>query len=164
MRCKPLFVLLVALLAWAGAAVAQPAWMQCPAGTQFWVGWEGTYLGQPSAQAHCDEVAAAYGIAPTWQGYPSIFYKGGACVFWTSPHKYTFDYPVDLCATESSGGGGSGTGGTATLDIPVLNLSASDGALIAGAILALWAVGYSFRVLIQVLRKTDGDPQTIESE
>lgn len=34
-------------------------------------------------------------------------------------------------------------------------LTASDGALIAGAILAVWATGYAFRVLIRVLNETD---------
>lgn len=35
---------------------------------------------------------------------------------------------------------------------PFYSLSADEGALIAGAILALWAVGYAFRVLIQFLK------------
>lgn len=34
----------------------------------------------------------------------------------------------------------------------ILQLSAADGALIAGSILALWAVGYAFRVLIKFLK------------
>jgi hypothetical protein len=38
---------------------------------------------------------------------------------------------------------------------PWIQLTTGDGALIAGAILAVWAVGYSFRVLIKVLKHTD---------
>jgi len=34
-------------------------------------------------------------------------------------------------------------------------LTLADGALIAGAILAVWATGYAFRVLIRVLKHTD---------
>ena len=41
---------------------------------------------------------------------------------------------------------------TQALANPFFSLSLADGALIAGAILALWAVGYVFRVLIQFLK------------
>lgn len=42
--------------------------------------------------------------------------------------------------------------------LPVLSLSASEGAAISGAVLLIWAVGWGFRVLIQTLRNTDGNP------
>ena len=37
------------------------------------------------------------------------------------------------------------------LSLPPLQLSASEGALIAGAVLAVWAVGWAFRMLIRAL-------------
>ena len=41
--------------------------------------------------------------------------------------------------------------------LPVLSLSAEEGAAISGAVLLIWAVGWGFRVLIQTLRNTDGN-------
>ena len=41
--------------------------------------------------------------------------------------------------------------------VPVLNLSTEDGALISGAVLLIWGVGWGFRALIQTLRHTDGN-------
>lgn len=46
------------------------------------------------------------------------------------------------------------------LSLPPLQLDVVDGAAIAGAVLAVWAVGWAFRVLIQVLRDTDGNSST----
>lgn len=48
------------------------------------------------------------------------------------------------------------------LSLPPLQLSTAEGALIASAILAIWAVGWGFRMLIQTLN-TDGKP-TSESD
>lgn len=39
---------------------------------------------------------------------------------------------------------------------PLLNLDTADGALIAGAVLAVWAVGFGIRALIQTLKTSDG--------
>jgi len=39
---------------------------------------------------------------------------------------------------------------------PVLSLTPQEGGVIAGAILAVWAVGFVFRVLIRLIRDTDG--------
>lgn len=50
-----------------------------------------------------------------------------------------------------------------TLDVPVLNLDTEGGALIAGAILAVWAVGFGVRALIKVLN-IDGVSSNSESE
>ena len=36
-------------------------------------------------------------------------------------------------------------------DIPPLQLDTADGAAIAGAVLAIWAIGFGFRALIRVL-------------
>lgn len=41
------------------------------------------------------------------------------------------------------------------LSIPPLQLDAAEGAAIAGAVLAIWAIGWAFRMLIQTLN-TDG--------
>lgn len=41
--------------------------------------------------------------------------------------------------------------------LPVLSLSAEEGAAISGAVLLIWAVGWGCRVLIQTLRNTDGN-------
>jgi len=49
-----------------------------------------------------------------------------------------------------------------TLDVPLLNLDAEGGALIAGAILAVWAMGYGIRSVIRALN-SDG-VSTSESE
>ena len=43
------------------------------------------------------------------------------------------------------------------LSLPPLQLDAADGASIASAILAIWAVGWAFRVLIRMLKTTDGN-------
>lgn len=50
-----------------------------------------------------------------------------------------------------------------TLDVPILNLDELAGAQIAGAILAVWAVGFCFRALIRVLN-IDGKTSNFESE
>ncbi|WP_059441205.1 hypothetical protein [Comamonas sp. E6] len=46
--------------------------------------------------------------------------------------------------------------------LPVLNLTAEEGAAISGAVLLVWAAGWAFRVLIQTLRDTDGNHQSEE--
>lgn len=43
------------------------------------------------------------------------------------------------------------------LSLPPLQLTAEEGAAIASAILAIWAVGWGLRVLIQTLKNTDGN-------
>ena len=48
------------------------------------------------------------------------------------------------------------------LSLPPLQLDAADGAAIAGAILAVWAAGWAFRMLIQTLRDSDGNPSTYQ--
>lgn len=50
-----------------------------------------------------------------------------------------------------------------TLDVPVLNLEESGALLIAGAILAVWAVGYGFRALIRAF-SIDGNSSNLEQE
>jgi hypothetical protein len=45
-------------------------------------------------------------------------------------------------------------------DIPLLSLSPEEGAQISSAILLVWAAGWAFRVLIQALRTSDGNPST----
>jgi hypothetical protein len=49
------------------------------------------------------------------------------------------------------------------LSLPPLQLSADDGAVIASAILAIWAIGWGFRALIQTLKHTDGNSTTEEN-
>lgn len=51
---------------------------------------------------------------------------------------------------------------TSEITTPFFALDASGGALIAGAILAVWAVGYGFRLVIRAL-SIDGNNQP-ESE
>lgn len=46
------------------------------------------------------------------------------------------------------------------LSLPPLQLTAAEGASIAGAVLAVWAVGWAFRALIQTLKNTDGNSET----
>ena len=43
------------------------------------------------------------------------------------------------------------------ITLPVLNLSPAEGAAIASAILAVWAVAWAFRVLIQTIKSSDGN-------
>ena len=49
------------------------------------------------------------------------------------------------------------------LSLPPLQLDAADGASIASAILAIWAIGWGFRALIQTLKHTDGNSTTEEN-
>jgi len=49
------------------------------------------------------------------------------------------------------------------LSLPPLQLSADEGAVIASAILAIWAIGWGFRALIQTLKHTDGNSTTEEN-
>lgn len=51
-----------------------------------------------------------------------------------------------------------------TFNVPPFNLTENDGALIAGAILAIWALGYGFRALIRTVRDTDGNSTNPEEE
>lgn len=48
------------------------------------------------------------------------------------------------------------------ISIPILDLSLEDGGAIAGAVLAVWAVGYAFRAIAQTI--SGGNPSTKESE
>ncbi len=45
------------------------------------------------------------------------------------------------------------------ISFPLFELTPEEGAQIAGAVLAVWAVGWAFRVLIQTLRN-DGNSST----
>jgi hypothetical protein len=49
------------------------------------------------------------------------------------------------------------------IDLPILNLDTDAGALIAGAVLAIWALGFGFRALIRALN-IDSNTSTSESE
>lgn len=44
------------------------------------------------------------------------------------------------------------------ITLPVLNLSPAEGAAISSAILLVWAVAWAFRVLIQTIKSSDGNP------
>ncbi|CAN7251921.1 hypothetical protein LJR074_001064 [Acidovorax sp. LjRoot74] len=43
------------------------------------------------------------------------------------------------------------------LSLPPLQLTAEEGAAIASAILAVWAVAWAFRMLIQTVKTSDGN-------
>lgn len=49
---------------------------------------------------------------------------------------------------------------THELSLPPLQLDEAGGVQIAVAILAVWAFGWGFRALIQMLKKTDGETST----
>lgn len=49
------------------------------------------------------------------------------------------------------------------LSLPPLQLSIADGAQIAGAIAAVWVVGWAIRMLVRALH-VDGNSSTTESE
>ena len=49
------------------------------------------------------------------------------------------------------------------LSLPPLQLTAEEGAGIAGAVLAIWAVGYAFRMAIRALN-IDGNSSTQSEE
>ncbi|KQW25565.1 hypothetical protein ASC83_05155 [Acidovorax sp. Root402] len=49
------------------------------------------------------------------------------------------------------------------LSLPPLQLTAEEGAAIAGAVLAVWAVGYAFRMAIRALN-IDGNSSTQSEE
>lgn len=44
------------------------------------------------------------------------------------------------------------------LSLPPLQLTAAEGASIASAILAVWAVGWAIRMVAQALKVSDGQP------
>jgi len=46
------------------------------------------------------------------------------------------------------------------IDLPPFQLSTADGALIAGAILAVWALGWGFRVVIHALNIDGVKPES----
>ena len=46
------------------------------------------------------------------------------------------------------------------LSLPPLQLSSAEGAIIASAILAVWAVGWGIRMLIQTLKSSDGNQES----
>lgn len=48
------------------------------------------------------------------------------------------------------------------LSLPPLQLSVDEGALIAGAVLAVWVVGWAIRMLIRALHSSDGTSTTSE--
>lgn len=48
------------------------------------------------------------------------------------------------------------------ITLPPLQLTPAEGAQIASAILAVWAVGWGVRVLIQLIRTPDGNQPTEE--
>lgn len=50
-----------------------------------------------------------------------------------------------------------------TLDVPILNIDESGGALIASAILAVWALAWGFRTIIRALN-IDSNSTSTESE
>jgi hypothetical protein len=69
-------------------------------------------------------------------------------------------YPlVDMCSASALGVGGGG--GSMTFP-DLLNIDPAGGALIAGAVLAVWAMGYAIRVVIRAVH-SDGNQPT-ESE
>lgn len=49
------------------------------------------------------------------------------------------------------------------LSLPPLQLTAEEGAAIAGAVLVIWAVGYAFRMAIRALN-IDGNTSTTNEE
>lgn len=49
-------------------------------------------------------------------------------------------------------------------EFPPFNLSESDGAQIAGAILAVWALAWAYRVLVRHLRTSDGATEPHDGE
>jgi hypothetical protein len=51
-----------------------------------------------------------------------------------------------------------------SINSPPFNLTEAEGAQIAGAILAVLAVGWAFRVLIQLLRSSDGATDSADAD
>lgn len=49
------------------------------------------------------------------------------------------------------------------LALPVLSMSTDDAAMISGAVLLVWVVGYAFRVLIRTLNVDGGSINTEEN-
>lgn len=44
------------------------------------------------------------------------------------------------------------------IDLPPFQLDTADGALVAGAVLGVWAIGWAFRMLIVAMRAADIPP------
>jgi hypothetical protein len=55
---------------------------------------------------------------------------------------------------------------TVTMQIELLpfSMTLEEGGAIAGAILAVWVVGWAFRAFIQTLRQTDGEPSSTSED
>ena len=51
-----------------------------------------------------------------------------------------------------------------SIDTPYFALTLEEGGQIAGAILAVWVIGWAVRTAIRTLRDTDGATSTSESE
>lgn len=51
-----------------------------------------------------------------------------------------------------------------SINTPYFALTLEEGGAIAGAVLAVWVVGWAVRMAIQTLRDTDGNSSTSESE
>lgn len=51
-----------------------------------------------------------------------------------------------------------------SINTPYFALTLAEGGQIAGAILAVWVVGWAVRTAIRTLRDTDGNSSTSESE
>ena len=49
------------------------------------------------------------------------------------------------------------------LSLPPLQLTAEEGAAISSAILLVWATAWAFRVLIRMLKNSDGNPTQEEN-
>lgn len=49
------------------------------------------------------------------------------------------------------------------LSLPPLQLTAEEGAAISSAILLVWATAWAFRVLIRMLKNSDGNPTQEET-
>lgn len=72
-------------------------------------------------------------------------------------------YPIlKVCEDAIAATGGGTTSGTVAVSFPPFQLDTADGSLIAGAILAVWAIGWGARMIIRAL-SVDGN-STKESE
>jgi len=104
---------------------------------------------------------------------------GAACKYFSDAASVTFTNATEHACSTSAGtfaivkacddtpvgtstGSGGTTSGTVQILFPPFQLDTADGALIAGAILAVWAIGWASRMLIRTL-SIDGN-STKESE
>lgn len=155
-----------ALMVCASSAFAQST---CAEGEEpYQYSYGGHAFDGPSILAVCSNIAAHYGVTgSTLSGTQCTMGTGGTAPYtgWSLALSATC---VPAVPPGGSPGASISCSGSCTvthvvdLNIPILQLTAGDGTLIASAILAVWAAGFGVRSIARALN-SDGE-STFESD